>query len=109
MKNRIKELRLKHNLTIRELSKKLNIAESTLSHYENDIRSPDIVKLIEIAKIFNCTLDYLVYKTNTNNLTSRDLKIYDEYFEFINLAKKNNLSNDKLKILLRLYLELKED
>lgn len=40
MKNRIKELRLKHNLTLEQLGQKVGLANNTLSRYENGKRKP---------------------------------------------------------------------
>ena len=66
MKN-IKELRLQANLSQIELSKKLGIAQNTLSQYENGNREPDIEMLQKIANELNVSLDYLIGRTSFKN------------------------------------------
>lgn len=43
-----------------ETAKRLNIATSTYSSYEYGHRNPDNVTLVNIAKLFNVTTDYLL-------------------------------------------------
>lgn len=56
---KIKELRIKYNLTQKEVSETLNIKQNSYSNYENNKREPDINTLIKIANIFNTSLDYI--------------------------------------------------
>ena len=69
--DKLKELRKQNNITMKELGKKLNLAESTISLYENGKREPDLQTLTNIADIFNVTIDYLLgnsqYYQNTNS------------------------------------------
>lgn len=56
---RIKELREAKNLNQEELSKILNIEQSTLSYYENNKRRPSLEVLIKMANFFGVSLDYI--------------------------------------------------
>ena len=56
----ISELRQANNMTQLELAEKLNYSDKTVSKWERAESSPDIASLIEIARIFNVSLDYLV-------------------------------------------------
>lgn len=56
----ISELRQLHNMTQLELAEKLNYSDKTISKWERAESTPDISVLIEIAKLFGVTLDYLV-------------------------------------------------
>lgn len=49
----LKVLRVKHHLTQSEMAKVLNITTSTLSHYENGLRVPNVELLIEIEKLLD--------------------------------------------------------
>ncbi len=60
----IRQLRKKNNLTQAELGKKINVAKSTISQYENNINIPDIKMLQSIAKIFCVSVDYLLDEPN---------------------------------------------
>lgn len=58
--NRIKLLRLTHNLTQEELCKVINISQASLSGYENGKYEPDNKTLIQLAAYFNVSIDYLL-------------------------------------------------
>lgn len=60
MNNRIKYLRENLYMTQQEMSKKLNIARSTYSEYENGDTIPPLEKLCMISKICNVNLDYIL-------------------------------------------------
>lgn len=57
--NRIKELRIKNNLTLRQLGKELNMRDSTLSQYENKKRNPKLEIWQKIANYFDVSVQYL--------------------------------------------------
>lgn len=52
-------LREKQNLTIKELSLKTNISQSTLSNIENDKVIPRLRTLLKLVKFFNITFKEL--------------------------------------------------
>lgn len=58
--NRLKTLRLHHNLTQAQLAQKLGVTKSVVSAYENNLRMPSYDILIAISKIFKVTTDYLL-------------------------------------------------
>lgn len=58
------ELRILNNMTQMELGEKLNYSDKTVSKWERGESSPDISVLVEMAEIFNVTLDYLVKSEN---------------------------------------------
>ena len=57
---RIKELRLAHNMTGYELGLKLNITRNAVSQWETNKRVPTSTMLTHIAKLFNVTTDFLL-------------------------------------------------
>lgn len=59
MSNRIKELRKNKNLTLIDLSKKINIPNNTISQYENERRNPTESTWQKIADFFNVSVEYL--------------------------------------------------
>lgn len=56
---RLKHLRTDNNMTQAALAQKLNLTKSVISAYENDLRLPSYDVLIQIAKIFHVSTDYL--------------------------------------------------
>lgn len=57
---KIKSLRQQNNLTQAALAQKLGVTKSVVSAYENDLRRPSYEVLIQLARIFNVTTDYLL-------------------------------------------------
>ena len=57
---RLKELRKQKGWTQKELANKLDIRYSHLNKYENGMHAPPLEKLIQLADIFDVSLDYLV-------------------------------------------------
>lgn len=62
--SRLREQRLKHNLTMKQLGVSVNLAASTISGYENGIRKPDISILFLFADTFDISVDYLLGRTD---------------------------------------------
>lgn len=64
-KERIKQLRLEKDLTMKELGEILGYSESTISLYESGKREPKNAEdYIKIADYFNVSLDYLLGRLN---------------------------------------------
>lgn len=68
----IKYLRESKHLNQKELAEKLNIATSTLSQYENNIRVPSDDIKIKIADYFNVTIDYLLGRSSNPKLNRKE-------------------------------------
>lgn len=73
--NKIKEFRLKNQLTQQQLALLIGVSNKAISKWENNEGYPDIQNLKRLAEVFNTTVDYLIsdkYKTNeyTFNLKS---------------------------------------
>ena len=57
---RLKELRADKGIGQIELSKAINVSKGIISLWENDLREPKMSNLIELAKFFEVSIDYLV-------------------------------------------------
>lgn len=57
---KIKKLRVEKNLTQKDLADRLYVTFQTVSKWENDENEPDVATLRELAKVFDCSLDYLL-------------------------------------------------
>lgn len=60
--NRIKELRLEHGLTQRELSKILDIKQANISRWEAAKVVPNVLDAWVLAEYFGVSIDYLIGK-----------------------------------------------
>ena len=61
---RIKELRLKRNISMRQVAKDLDIPYTTYISYEKETHEPNFKMLIRIADYFDCSIDHLLGRTN---------------------------------------------
>ncbi len=61
---RIKELRNEQNLTQKELAQRIHSTDKNIWAYENKIAIPPLETLIKLADFFNCSLDYLVGRSD---------------------------------------------
>lgn len=82
---RLKNLREKHGYLQKFVADKLGVRSNTLSGYENGTRSPDPEMLVELARLYNVTTDYLLGETdNPNNekLSKRETIMHKIATEF---------------------------
>ena len=61
--DRITFLREKYGFTQEELAHKLGISRSALSHYEKNRRTPDYQTLINLADLFQVSVDFMFGRT----------------------------------------------
>ena len=57
---KIKKLRTEKGLTQKDLADQLHVTFQTVSKWEKGDNEPDVATLREIAKLFNCSMDYLL-------------------------------------------------
>lgn len=65
--DRLKELRKLSNLTQRQISLKLGVTERSYQRFESGENKPSLSNLIELANIFNVSLDFLVGREGVFN------------------------------------------
>ena len=78
--SKIKEFRLKRNLTQKELAKLVNVGDTTIANYEKGFRSPKKDTMFDLANAFNVSIDDLfppIQKDSSSN-TSTIQTIYDQ-------------------------------
>ena len=61
---RIRALRKQRGWTMKQLGQRMELAESTISGYENEIRRPDLDTLIRFAELFGVSVDYLLGRSD---------------------------------------------
>jgi len=61
---RLRELREEKGISQKELGKLFNVAQNTISNWENGTREPDTKTLVKLAELFECSVDYLVGRTD---------------------------------------------
>lgn len=68
----LKKIRQNCNLTQEELAKKINTSRSNIANYENNKNMPSIDVLSKLSEILDCSVDYLLGKTNERNPKETD-------------------------------------
>lgn len=56
----LRQLRIEEGLSQRQLGKQLGVCNQAVSFWENGQREPDFDTLVEIAKYFNVSTDFLL-------------------------------------------------
>ena len=96
LNERIKQLRKKSGFTQLELAEKVHVTDKAVSKWETGEGNPEISILIELAKIFNVTLDYLL----TGKETEKEIIVMSKIelcCKEDNVELFNELSIDVLK------------
>lgn len=116
----LKKERENKELTQSELGKLLSVSDATINRYEKELRFPDKETLTKIAEIFDCSVDYLLGRTNLKNpfipqeyeekhgsVTNKELKEYEDFMGEANIFFMNDeVSEDDKEALFRDISEL---
>lgn len=65
--NRIKLLREENSFTQQDLATRLECSKSVIGLYESETRKPSMEVLIKLSEIFNCSIDYIIGKSDIRN------------------------------------------
>lgn len=60
--SRLKELRLKNNMTQKQLGDMLNVTKVSVCCYENNVRTPSLETLDDLCNVFGVNSDYFLGK-----------------------------------------------
>ena len=89
---RIKELREKNNFTQSSLAKRLNVTRSAVNAWEMGISVPSTALVIELAKLFQVSTDYLLGLKNNiildvSALNEKEMMIVYELVQYFKSQK----------------------
>lgn len=70
--DRLKNLRIKKNLSMRRVALDLNMAYTTYVSYEKNEREPNSEALIAIADYFDCSIDFLIGRSSQVKMSTLD-------------------------------------
>ncbi len=106
----LKELRIKNNLSQRELANYLDLSVSAYGNYELDQRQPSIENLCKLADYFGVSVDYLighekksVMERPTSDLAENFIKEFGDLFtdkNFKKYATLYKLMNSEQRLLI---------
>lgn len=94
---RIKQLRLEIDLTQEQLANKLTSVKgkSSIANYENGSNLPSDEVKLQMCNIFNCSLDYLMCKTDIRNTGKQIDDILNEAMIGMSQSEYEALSESK--------------
>lgn len=98
----LKKLRQDKNLTQDELAKKIDTSRSNIANYENDKNMPSVDILEKLAKIFDCSTDFLLGKSNIKNPEKNN------NFRFAYHKETEGMTDEEIKDALNFYKEMKK-
>ena len=89
---RLNELRKKKGLTQEELAKRLFVTNKTISSWEADRTEPGLEMIVELTKILECSIGYLVYGNNSKDNIETEIKIKLSELEYnkLDVFMQNN-------------------
>ncbi len=99
--NILKKLRQDNNMTQDELAKKIDTSRSNIANYENGKNMPSVDILEKIAKLFDCTTDFLLGKSDIRN--PEEFK-----YAYHRPEEAEGLSDEEVNDALRFYKEMKK-
>lgn len=76
---RVKEIRKQKKWTQKELAVKIDISFSQLNKYESGLSIPPIEKLIQLAEIFDTTIDYLLTGDRSDQKPLHNVRMLERF------------------------------
>lgn len=73
---RLTSLRQESGFSQEQIAQKLGVTKQTVSNYERGVRNPDNKMLVDLSLLYNCSVDYLLGKT--------DSRIDDDLLDILN-------------------------
>ena len=97
IQERLKDLRVERGLTLEQLAEKTHLSKSALGSYEGDnLKDISHYALIELAKFYDVTVDYLLGRSQTRNHPNADLADLHLSDDMIELLKSGLVDNSLL-------------
>ena len=97
IQERLKDLRVERGLTLEQLAEQTHLSKSALGSYEADeYKDISHYALIELAKFYEVTVDYLLGRSQTKNHPNADLADLRLSDDMIELLKSGRVDNSLL-------------
>ena len=101
---RLKKLRIEHGDNQQDIADKFHKTKATISNYETSTYEPNLEFIIEIAKYYNVSIDYLLGLTDERKPT----KVDPEFTNIISQAKQKGLTPKELKTVIKIYPQIRQ-
>ena len=94
IQERLKDLRVERGLTLEQLAEETHLSKSALGSYEGDnLKDISHHALIQLAKVYEVTVDYLLGRSKTKNHPNADLAdlhLSDDMIELLKSGREDN-------------------
>jgi transcriptional regulator with XRE-family HTH domain len=103
MGERLREMRLRRNISQEEVARHIGITRSAYSHYEINNRQPVYETLIKLAHYFDVTLDYIIGGTlsktpdGSDKPEAQEILLLIEHMSHEQRKKSIHLMNDLIR------------
>lgn len=104
---KLRELRKKCGMTMKELGAEIGVAESTISQYETGKRQPDYETLLKLGEFFGVSVDY-VLTGKEQAPAPEDERITMDDFTFAMQNETKDLTDMDKQILLSMAKQLND-
>ncbi len=81
LKDRIRELRIKRNLTLSQLAAAMGKSEGAIRSWETGRAKPDADSLVKLSDFFCCTVDYLLGRSDTITSSTKASEVFIYYLQ----------------------------
>lgn len=102
---KLSKLRKEENYTQEQLADILEVSRQSVSKWESDIAYPETEKLVKIAKLFNCSVDYLL-KDECTDPSGKEKSDFGDFVKSIGKTVKKQFherKSDKIVCGMPLY------
>ncbi len=93
--DKLSRLRKERNYTQEQLADLLKVSRQSISKWESDLVYPETEKLIELGKLFDCSMDYLL-KENVTEKTGTQQSTLKE--KLIKIRQKLQTEENRCKV-----------
>lgn len=107
VQNRVRELRKEYKLKQEELAAKINVSQQTISRIEKEENSLPADTLVDLAKYFDVSVDYILYLSDfrkTNEYVIEFNRMMEENYELCRLYGR--LDKAQQELIMRMAEEL---
>ncbi|NMA95557.1 MAG: helix-turn-helix transcriptional regulator [Clostridiales bacterium] len=94
---RLRQLRERRGLLQKDIAKLLGISTSAYGYYEQGKRDPNTESLIELAKFFNVSVDYLLGHADTPSIDRYGVRVeamIQEFIEKLEMTEKLTVNDE---------------
>lgn len=93
---RVKKLRKQRKWTQKELAEKLDVRFAQLNKYESGLHVPPVEKIIQLAEIFDTTVDYLLTGNRSEETPLHNIRLLQRFRELENFQAEDQEAVIKL-------------